>query len=86
MRMPTISTEGQASCVEFGFLTVWFSYETVIAFQVNGGPRVVSRNYWSKTTGKHLNAIDGGNQKNRVDAETFETLWNQAVHTNGEQV
>ena len=39
----------------------WFSYKTLIAFQSNG-ERIVRRNDWSQTTGKHLNAIDGGDK------------------------
>ena len=45
--------------VEIGNLTLWFSYETIIAFQT-GGKRFVCENVWSPTTGKHLSRIDGG--------------------------
>ena len=65
-------------CVEMNDVTVWFSYKTPIAFQVGCNPRVVRQNDW-KTTGKHLNAIDGGDKKSRVDDETFERLWNEQV-------
>jgi hypothetical protein len=77
--MPSISRDNQATCVEFGFVTVWFSYETPIAFQFEGQPRVVSQNVWSKTTGKHLSAIDGGNHKTRVDHAQFQKLWDLSV-------
>jgi hypothetical protein len=63
---------------DFGPLSVWFSYQTPIAFQVGGQPRVVRQNDWRQTTGKHLNAIDGGGRdarKERVTGETFEKLW-----------
>jgi hypothetical protein len=75
MRMPTIKRDNQATCVEFGFVTVWFSYETPIAFQFEGQPRVVSENVWSATTGRHLSAIDGGDKKSRVDHAQFGKIW-----------
>lgn len=65
--------------VEIGPLTVWFSYRTPVAFQVDGHARVVHQNDWSTTTGKHLNWIDRGNKRDRVDGETFERLWQEQV-------
>ena len=35
----------------------WFSYETLVAFQIRGEFHIV-QNYWGNTTGKHLNWID----------------------------
>lgn len=67
-------TEGPNFCrVEIGTLTLWFSYETIIAFQSEGN-RVVCENVWSKTTGKHLKSIDGGDRKARVSEAEFERL------------
>ena len=43
--------------VDIGALTLWFSYQTPIAFHMDGAVRVVSDNVWSSTTGKHLNMI-----------------------------
>ena len=63
--------------INIGTITVWFSYETPIAFQVDGQPLVVRENVWSTTTGKHLNAIDGGDKEakaRRVSSEVFESL------------
>ncbi len=74
MKMPTLHRDNQASRVDFGFVSVWFSYETAIAFQFEGRPIVVAENIWSKTTGKHLNSIDP-EKKCRVDYETFQRLW-----------
>lgn len=37
-------------------LDVYFSYETVIAFRLNG-KLFICKNNWKQTTGKHLNAI-----------------------------
>ena len=50
---------------------VWFSYETPVAFE-NKGVLKVAQNVWSKTTGKHLNKIDGGDKETRLTREEFE--------------
>lgn len=47
---------------EINGLTIWYSYETPIAFQFTGNV-IVSENAWSNTTGKHLNLIDGGDRQ-----------------------
>lgn len=81
MNMPQISIEAvnQAS-VTVGDVTVWFSYKTPIAFQIAGNARVVRQNDWSVTTGKHLNAIDGGDKASRVSGEEFERLWTEQMN------
>ncbi len=88
MRLPTMESYGQYSSgnygvhcitVNIGPLTVWFSYKTPVAFQLAGESRVVRKNNWGPTTGKHLNWIDDGDKKNRVDGQTFERLWNEQV-------
>ena len=59
--------------INIGMITVWFSYDTPIAFRASG-ERVVRENIWSTTTGKHLNAIDGGSREakaNRVSSDEF---------------
>lgn len=90
MKLPKINTYGNYSsgnygahclCVEVSNVTVWFSYKTPIAFQVGNQDRVVRQNDWSNTTGKHLNAIDGGNKKTRVDSATFEKLWAEQIES-----
>jgi hypothetical protein len=55
-----------------GKLALWFSYDTVVAFQLDGHSRQVRQNSWSTTTGKHLNAIDDGDKKNRLASDVFE--------------
>ena len=35
----------------------------------------VIKNYWSTTTGKHLNWIDNGNKKERLTTEQFENKY-----------
>jgi hypothetical protein len=84
MQLPTFSSYGNyssdnygAHCLSFnvGPLTVWYSYSTMVAFRFDGHNRVVIKNYWATTTGKHLNWIDGGDKRNRVDQETFDRLY-----------
>ena len=60
----------------------WFSYKTLIAFKVDGQPRVISQNYWTRTTGKHLNELDGGDKvakKARVTDTVFEQLFEEQL-------
>jgi hypothetical protein len=92
MNLPTISSYGQysssnygAHCLrlDFGPITVWYSYDTPVAFHIDGQNRVVRKNDWNRTTGKHLRWIDGHLSKDknsgRVDGSTFENLWVQHV-------
>jgi hypothetical protein len=65
--------------VTVGKLTVWFSYETPIAFQVEGQRQVVRENSWGQTTGKHINQIDQGDRKDRVGKNEFEARFQQAM-------
>lgn len=67
--------------VHIGSLSLSFSYQTVIAFQ---GPDdfAVRENVWGPTTGKHLNAIDGGDKdakKERIPGEEFEARLNSQL-------
>jgi len=61
--------------VDFGDLTIWFSYRTPIAFHYydeEGGRSLwVCENDWGPTTSKHLNIIDGGNIHKRVSVKVF---------------
>jgi len=89
--LPTISNYGQYSSSNYGAhslrvsvgpLTVWFSYRTPVAFSAPGIGRVVHKNEWGTTTGKHLKWIDGETSKtgkNRVDSTKFAELWAQHV-------
>lgn len=50
--------------VTLGGVTVWFSYETPIAFAESGGRVTIRENEWSTTiTGKHLNIVDPDKSK-----------------------
>jgi hypothetical protein len=85
-KMPKISSYGPYSgnygthCmqVEIGSVTLYFSYQTLIAFSTPEG-RVVSKNCWGPTTGKHLNSIDGGDKKSRLDRDEFEAKWKEVA-------
>src|SRR5438045_3544996 len=88
VQMPWIQTYGNYSSsnygahalqVRVGNATVYFSYETPVAFRIGSGPLVVRENDWSTTTGKHLNAIDGGDKKSRVSGAKFERLYSEAI-------
>ena len=67
-----------AKVLYFGPLIVWFSYWTPIAFQVRGRERVVRRNDWSITTGKHLNEVDR-RDGTRISGTEFEQRLNAAL-------
>ena len=54
-----------------GDLTLYFSYDTVVAFRAPGQYRKVCENMWGPTTGKHLNWIDDGNKAGRLESEQF---------------
>ena len=57
--------------VRMGGLTVYFSYKTPIAYETLGD-LVCSENYWSSTTGKHLNWIQP-DKKQRIPNDVFNT-------------
>jgi hypothetical protein len=62
-------------------LSLWFSYETVVAF-VFEGDLVVSENRWGPTTAKHLKYIDGGaadEKAARLPAEAFDAALAKAT-------
>lgn len=78
--LPTISNYGDYSSsnygahtlrVDFDNLTLWYSYQTVVAFRAAGGLRVCE-NIYGVTTGKHLNWIDQGDKKARLPRAEFE--------------
>ncbi len=77
MNLPTIASYCHGAnnhVVTLDTARFWFSYGTLVAFQGIDGELVVHKNIWSKTTGKHLNAICADKNK-RVDKETFRSLY-----------
>ena len=79
MNLPTFetycpnTTAVNALRVSVGAVDVYFSYRTPVAYSLDGCPPIVRRNEWGPTTGKQLNAIDGGDKRARVDVDTFQT-------------
>ena len=68
-----------AHCIEIsvGTLTLYFSYDTVVAFSDDFG-LVISENNWGSTTGKHLNAISE-NKKLRIPRADFEAKLDEVL-------
>ena len=48
----------------------WFSYDTLVAFRINGEFHII-KNYWGTTTGKHLNWINP-DKSIREDEQSFQ--------------
>ena len=66
------SAENNAKKVTINGTCFYFSYEALVAVStINHGTKVLKNN-WGPTTGKHLNAIDGGNKNFRVDQDEFD--------------
>ena len=63
--------------LEHGLIDTFYSYATPVAFRQDG-KLFVSENVWSRTTGKHLTQIDGGDKKSRIPHVEFEKLYNEA--------
>lgn len=75
MNLPKIvENDKNFLCMEIGPITLWYSYSTLIAFQVNSNDKVVHENVWSNTTGRHLNRIDC-NHEYRHNSVKFNDLW-----------
>ena len=77
--LPTISNYGNYSSdnhgahtlrVDFEMFTLYYSYETIVAYYDHEDKLVVSQNVWGTTTGKHLNWIES-DKKIRVKHDDF---------------
>jgi len=64
------SAENNAKKVSIAGNHFFFSYETLVAVRDNDGTLSVIQNYWGPTTGKHLNAIDGGSKEAKAERLT----------------
>jgi len=77
MKIPEFScycdrtSSGNALVFSLGEVDVYFSYKTPIALRAPNLGLVVRKNEWGPTTGKHLNAIDGGNRSSRIPGPAF---------------
>ncbi len=60
-----------------GPLSLWFSYTTLVAFYTPASGIVIRENDWGPTTGKHLNWIDEGDKRARVDLIEFDRLFKE---------
>ena len=74
----SITQGSNFATVIVGKLTIAFSYNTVIGFHA-GHDWVVRQNSWGPTTGKHLNALDGGKPKDRLSGFDFENALDGAL-------
>jgi hypothetical protein len=72
VRVSQFGATNNAVEVAIGDLTLYFSYETLIAYDDNVDGRVVCNNIWSGTTGKHLNYVDGGDKSGRLKGDEFD--------------
>ena len=71
------NNNGNCQAVQIGSLTLYFSYDTVVAYDYNGR-LVISENVWSTTTGKHLNFIDRDKDK-RLPHNQFQDKLKEAL-------
>lgn len=85
--LPKIGNYGQYSndnygahtlCVDMGPLTLYYSYQTIVAYVDIQDGMVCSVNQWGTTTDKHLNWIEP-NKKARKDADTFDEMLKAAL-------
>ena len=74
-------TSDKSKAVTIKNLTLYFSYETIIAFSDDTETAIV-KNGWSMTTGKHLNSIDRDKNK-RIDYKEFKEKLTRAFIRNG---
>lgn len=88
-KLPSFETYGNYSSPNYGAHALrfwdasgnifWFSYETLVAFKAGAAAEtVVHTNDWGSTTGKHLNAIDGGDKKSRLSCSDFQAAFRKA--------
>jgi hypothetical protein len=73
----SLSSNTHTVCI--GPVRLYFSYSTLVGFNAPRISTVVRVNKWSSTTGKHLNAIDGGDTGRRVQDEDFLALYQEYV-------
>lgn len=57
------------------YLKVYFSYKTIIAFELNN-KLTISENEWGPTTGKHLNYICSDKSKRISHADVYSSFYN----------
>jgi hypothetical protein len=80
MEVPSFRSYGDYASENYGVNSLMFtdaqgrdyyySYKTLVAFRDRHG-LIVRENVWGRTTGKHLNWIDGGAKDDRLPASGF---------------
>lgn len=68
--MAKLEVDNKFAKLTIGEVTIFFSYETPIAYVENGFV-VIRQNDWGATTGKHLNRVNT-DKKIRISGEQFE--------------
>lgn len=90
--MIRFKNENQNSARNFNSVSIngvkfWFSYETCVAVSLRTSFKwdyvFVIQNYWSNTTGKHLNRIDRWGNDKRLSQEDFDTILCEAYRQVG---
>jgi hypothetical protein len=80
--LPTITSYGEYSSNNYGVhtkrldlesITLWYSYDTIIAYRDNTDGMVICENVWGTTTGKHLNWINSDHSIRKPSA-LFDTM------------
>lgn len=72
MTMPKIRIHGANQTeVNIGDITLYFSYETCVAFHLAGAGYFVSENVWSRTTAKHISQMTGVSKDRRISKAEF---------------
>ena len=57
--------------VDMGAFKLYYSYETIVAFESISGGLICSKNLWGTTTGKHLGCIQP-DKKKRLNGSDFD--------------
>ena len=70
--------------VDIGSLTLYFSYDTVVAYQDKGDFHIC-KNRWGTTTGRHLNRLSM-DKSEREDPEVFGRGLNDVLKSHGLEV
>ena len=86
--LPDVSSYGKYSSdnygvnalrVNLGTITLYYSYQTIVAYRDIQDGLVVHVNDWGTTTGKHLNWLDDGDKKYRLMRNEFEKMLKAAL-------
>lgn len=79
MSIKLVQLAANLTKVDTGDISIYFSYETPVAFEDNRTYELaISENVWSNTTGKHLNSLNP-NKDLRIPREEFEARLDAAL-------